>query len=157
MKSLLSFLFDSEILKIWPCHIYTNTKYNFRYLRHKDRVKLINFWQLIQTNVLWKMKYCDISVKKSVTATENDERVDGWERHRGCGGEGWRNEKLITSSIKIAMIHHDVWTGCSSRLIKGRMGKLSGETKFNYLRNHIYIYIYIVLYMSTASRCLAWF
>jgi hypothetical protein len=60
------------------------------------------------------------------------------ERDRGCEGEGLRNEKLITSSIKIAMIHHDVWTGCSSRLIKGRTGKLSGETKFNYLRNHIY-------------------
>jgi hypothetical protein len=45
-------------------------------------------------------------VRQRLAATENDER-GMVERDKGCKGEG-RNEKLITSSIKIAMIHHDV-------------------------------------------------
>ena len=48
------------------------------------------------------------------------------------GGEERRNEKLITSSIKMAMIHHDV---CSRQL--------SGETKFNYLAGIICIYSHL--------------
>ncbi|KDR08071.1 hypothetical protein L798_02218 [Zootermopsis nevadensis] len=45
-----------------------------------------------------------------------------------------RNEKLITSSIKIEMIHHDVWTGCGRRLIKDRTSNY-GVFKFRMLYN----------------------
>jgi hypothetical protein len=80
---------------------------------------------LVHKNILLKTNFFIITIRKSVAATENDERVDGEER-RGCKGEGWSNGKLITSSIKIAMIHHDVWTGCGSGFIKGRTGYLTG-------------------------------
>jgi hypothetical protein len=66
-------------------------------------------------------------VRQRLAATENDDRRM-FEGDKGCEGGG-HNEKLITSSIKIAMIHHDVWKGCSSRSIKrncqGRQGLIT--------------------------------